>query len=97
MDILNKGVELIRRRSTLKRHKRTTSTESTKSNTSCSSTPSITSSITSDDGSCYSGGFNNLKTPSRRNSSFAIAPSITITPMISSPPQSPVNNKKGKH
>lgn len=94
MDILSKGVELIRRRSTLKRHKRTISTES---NTSCaSSTPSITNSITSDDGSSYSGG--NLKTPSRRNSSFAMTPSITITPMISTPPQSPVNNnKKGKN
>ncbi|OAD02134.1 protein kinase A catalytic subunit [Mucor lusitanicus CBS 277.49] len=60
-----------------------------------SKTPSITSSITSDEGSCYSGGFSNIHTPGRNSASNSphMPASITITPMISSPPQSPVNNK----
>lgn len=60
MDLINKGVQLIRRRSTLRRkHKRNPSAESdtctADSSPSLCKTPSITSSITSDEGSCYSG------------------------------------------
>ena len=57
MDIINKGVQLIRRSTLTKKHQRSSSRESNHSatSTSLSKTPSITSSITSDEGSCYSG------------------------------------------
>jgi protein kinase A len=102
MDLINKGVQLIRRSTLTKKHQRSQSQGSNKASASSppsptmSKTPSITSSITSDEGSCYSSGFNNLQTPGRNstsNLSHHIPTSITITPMISSPPQSPVNNK----
>ncbi|KAL9553344.1 hypothetical protein MBANPS3_003343 [Mucor bainieri] len=101
MDLINKGVQLIRRSTLTKKHQRSESQGSNKASASSppsptmSKTPSITSSITSDEGSCYSGGFNNIHTPGRNSASNSphMPPSFTITPMISSPPQSPVNNK----
>lgn len=103
MDLINKGVQLIRRSTLTKKHQRSQSQGSNKASASSppsptmSKTPSITSSITSDEGSCYSGGFNNIHTPGRNSTSnlshHHIPTSITFTPMISSPPQSPVNNK----
>ncbi|KAK4510110.1 uncharacterized protein ATC70_006281 [Mucor velutinosus] len=101
MDLINKGVQLIRRSTLTKKHQRSESQGSNKASASSppsptmSKTPSITSSITSDEGSCYSGGFNNIQTPGRNSASNSphMPASITITPMISSPPQSPVNNK----
>jgi hypothetical protein len=101
MDLINKGVQLIRR-STLTKHRRNTSQDlntSSPPSPTISKTPSITSSITSDEGSCYSGGFHNLMTPGqtpRRNSAANPPASITITPMMSSPPQSPVNKNSFK-
>lgn len=97
MDLINKGVQLIRRSTlTRKQHQRNLSQESDASTQpSICKTPSITSSITSDDGSCYSGGDSNLMTPSRNSSSSAshIHTSITITPAFTTtPPHSPVNN-----
>ncbi|GAA5815869.1 hypothetical protein MFLAVUS_009388 [Mucor flavus] len=98
MDFINKGVQLIRRSTlTRKQHQRNLSQESDVSTQpSICKTPSITSSITSDDGSCYSGGDSDLMTPSRNSSSSAshINTSITITPAstTTSPPHSPVNN-----
>jgi hypothetical protein len=107
MDLINKGVELIRRSTLTKRHQkhhRNLSQESDASSPpSICKTPSITSSITSDEGSCYSVGFSNIMTPSQtpgRNSASSatqIPLSFTITPAVSTPPQSPVNKKyKGK-
>ncbi|KAL7325911.1 cAMP-dependent protein kinase catalytic subunit [Mucor circinelloides] len=101
MDLINKGVQLIRRSTLTKKHQRSESQGSNKASASSppsptmSKTPSITSSITSDEGSCYSGGFSNIQTPGRNSASNSphIPASITITPMINSPPQSPVNNK----
>ncbi|CEP09427.1 hypothetical protein [Parasitella parasitica] len=101
MDLINKGVELIRRSTITKKHQRSTSQESNITPASSppsptmSKTPSITSSITSDEGSCYSGGFNHIHTPGRNSTSGLphIPASITITSMVTSPPQSPVNNK----
>lgn len=92
MDLINKGVQLIRRSTlTKKLHQRTPSQESDKSQSICK-TPSITSSITSDDGSCYSSNYNNVITPGRTSSSSLNIPtSITITE--SSRPQSPINDK----
>lgn len=101
MDLINKGVQLIRR-STLSKHKRSTSQDlntSSPPSPSISKTPSITSSITSDEGSCYSGGFHHIATPAhtpRKNSAANVPTSITITPIISSPPQSPVNKSHYK-
>jgi protein kinase A len=76
MDLINKGVELIRR-STLKSHKRSSSQDSTISNT-----PSISNSITSDDGSCYSASTPG-QTPSRNSTSSAhhLPPSFAFTPI----------------
>lgn len=99
MDLINKGVELIRRSTlTKKKHQRNLSGESDASSpTSICKTPSITSSITSDEGSCYSGGYSNVMTPahtSGRNSASSatqIPLSFTITPAVNTPPQSPVN------
>ncbi|KAI8073690.1 kinase-like domain-containing protein [Thamnidium elegans] len=104
MDLINKGVQLIRRSTlTKKQHQRNLSQESdTSTQPSICKTPSITSSITSDDGSCYSGGYSNVMTPahtpSRNSTSSAshIPTSITITPAASSPPRSPVNNNNFK-
>ncbi|KAI8970161.1 kinase-like domain-containing protein [Mycotypha africana] len=99
MDVLTKGVQMIRRRSTM-RHNRTASQESNSSSSSSpgiSKTPSITSSITSNDGSCYSNSCNNVVTPSQtpqRNSLSNLSQlpaSITITSPMDSPPASPVN------
>lgn len=110
MDLINKGVQLIRRSTlTKKQHQRNLSQESDASTQpSICKTPSITSSITSDDGSSYSGGDSNVMTPahtpSRNSTSSAshIPTSITITPATASssttttPPHSPVNNNKFK-
>ncbi|KAI8882233.1 Pkinase-domain-containing protein [Backusella circina FSU 941] len=93
MDLINKGVQMIRR-STLKRHSRSSSRESNEST--LVKTPSITSSITSED-SCFSGGYN-VKTPSttsRRSSAHKHVPTaITITPIISTPQHSPIDSSK---
>jgi hypothetical protein len=53
MDLITKGVQMIRR-STLKRHSRSPSRESNEFT--LSKTPSITSSLTSED-SCFSGNY----------------------------------------
>lgn len=58
MDLINKGVSLIRRSTLTRKHQRNLSQESNTSSPNSPSlckTPSITSSITSDEGSCYSG------------------------------------------
>lgn len=58
MDLINKGVSLIRRSTLTRKHQRNLSQESNTSSPTSPSlckTPSITSSITSDEGSCYSG------------------------------------------
>ncbi|OBZ91456.1 hypothetical protein A0J61_00484 [Choanephora cucurbitarum] len=106
MDIINKGVQLIRRSTLTKKHQRSSSRESNHSatSTSLSKTPSITSSITSDEGSCYSAGNSSIMTPGqtpRKNSSshsLHLPSSMMFTPMNTtehqSPPQSPVNKTK---
>jgi protein kinase A len=92
MDLINKGVELIRR-STLKSHKRSSSQDSTISNT-----PSISNSITSDDGSCYSASTPG-QTPSRNSTSSAhhLPPSFAFTPIHNQEPipiSQPTNKTK---
>ncbi|KAI8386865.1 kinase-like domain-containing protein [Blakeslea trispora] len=108
MDIINKGVQLIRRTTLTKKHQRTSSRESNHSASSSSptlsKTPSITSSITSDEGSCYSAGNSSIMTPGqtpRKNSSshsLHLPSSMMFTPMNTtdnqSPPHSPVNKTK---
>ncbi|KAI7893124.1 kinase-like domain-containing protein [Mucor mucedo] len=103
MDLINKGVELIRRSTLTKKHQKHTrnlsgESDASSSPTSICKTPSITSSITSDEGSCYSGGYNSnvitpSQTPGRNSASSAtqIPLSFTITPAVNTPPQSPVN------
>ncbi|CAO3651297.1 unnamed protein product [Mucor hiemalis] len=96
MDLINKGVSLIRRSTLTRKHQRNLSQESNTSSPTSPSlckTPSITSSITSDEGSCYSGNFTTpTDTPGRNSASGAhILNSMSFTPIISSPPQSPVN------
>ncbi|KAI9265936.1 kinase-like domain-containing protein [Sporodiniella umbellata] len=90
MDLINKGVELIRR-STLKSHKRNSSQDSTLSNT-----PSISNSITSDDGSCYSANTPG-QTPSRNSTSsnhHHPPPAFSITPIHSNPIPTPAKFDK---
>ncbi|ORE05185.1 kinase-like protein [Rhizopus microsporus var. microsporus] len=65
-----------RRRSTLKSHKRSSSQESTISNA-----PSISNSITSDDGSCYSANTPGQSPGRNSSSSIHIPASITFTPI----------------
>lgn len=93
MDLINKGVQLIRRSTLTSKHRRNRSQDSSSSPPSptISKTPSITSSITSDEDNLITPG----QTP-RKNSAANVPTFITITPMISSPPQSPVNKSNFK-